>query len=161
MNRYRNALNQFNANLLKNWFQLNTVHMKMKAWFEIRLSLFCRFLYLQWHPLPGGQDVRGWMWQDLYLWERHVGSCDLQGQVSYVFTYESWIKILLCHLPCLSFSLFSPSYISAVYTKVDLETLLAFLCVFIFSAVISQVKSLNLDLSMENKHIKNASLFSL
>lgn len=78
-----------------------------------------------------------------------------------MFTYESWIKIVLCHLPCLSFSLFSPSYISAVYTKVDLETLLAFLCVFIFSAVISQVKSLNLDLSMENKHIKNAPLFSL
>lgn len=161
MNRYRNALNQFNANLLKNWFQLNTVHMKMKAWFEICLSLFCRFLYLQWHPLPGGQDVRGRMWQDLYLWERHVGSCDLQGQVSNVFKNESWIKIVLFYLPCLTCIWFLFPCFFLHITKVDLETLRAILCVFIFSAVISQVKSLNLDLSMENKHIKNAPLFSL
>lgn len=64
--------------------------------------------------------------------------------VSYVFTYESWIKILLSSfLSLVSFSLNSPSNRCAVYTNLDLKTWPAFLWVLIFSVVISRVKSIN------------------
>lgn len=76
--------------------------------------------------------------------------------VSYVFTYESWIKILLCHLSCLWF-LF-PWILLQIYNKLDLKTWPAFLWVFIFSVVISWVKSINLDLPIENECIKNAAI---